>query len=388
MLRRLLNNETSEYGEFREYAYININGSRIEWKVSSRMRCDILVKWLKICYGEEQTFKISECPTALDLLSRLQLKESERMKKEITEFVVASAINDLQTGAKLLVECNNYGCDDVDRLARVILTRENLTRNPEIVIDKCLMNLPIKFLDIIQGDEFKDMKNRIVLRYVKFHRDISDSEKQKTLKEVVDCCESSQEMKELYTQGIITCDKMVEYCLQKWSMTTARLNEQTLKTETVLKDLEKSKKELEEMKKKRDEAIEEMKRELSAKEEAIRERDNAKNDYEKMKSERDTAMCNLALCYQYAADKGNVDAMVSLSVCYQNGQGVAQDYKKTFELYQHAAEKGNVYAMADLGYCYQNGQGEHKIIIKHLNYINMLLIKVMLMQWLILVTFT
>ena len=333
MLTKLLTKKASEFD------YVSINGPRIEWKVSSNMRCDILVKWLKFCYGEDQSFKISECPAALDLLSRLQLKESERMEKEITEFIVATAKSDLERGAKLLVECSNIGCDYVDGLARAILTRENLMRNPDIVIDKCLMNLPIKFLDIIQGDEFKDMKNHIVLRYVKFHRDISESEKQRVLKGMVDCCESGQELKELFTQGIITCDEMVEYYLQQWDMTTARLNEQTVKTETALKDLEEQrrrteraeadlktqreriikaeselitqryretkaetekekisaegermKKEIEEnerrlkqMKKEKEEAMREMKQESCTKEAVIRERD-------KLKSERKAAI--------------------------------------------------------------------------------------------------
>jgi TPR repeat protein len=61
--------------------------------------------------------------------------------------------------------------------------------------------------------------------------------------------------------------------------------------------------------------------------------------------------------YEKAADKGNVDAMVSLGVLYANGQGVAQDFAKAREWYQKAVDKGSADAMYKLGNLYDDGHG-------------------------------
>jgi TPR repeat protein len=61
--------------------------------------------------------------------------------------------------------------------------------------------------------------------------------------------------------------------------------------------------------------------------------------------------------YQKAADKGSVDAMVSLGVLYASGQGFTQDYAKAREWYQKAADKGSADAMYNLGNLYDDGHG-------------------------------
>ena len=40
--------------------------------------------------------------------------------------------------------------------------------------------------------------------------------------------------------------------------------------------------------------------------------------------------------------------MFNLAVCYDDGYGVSQDNKKSFELYQRAADMGNTYAVTQL----------------------------------------
>ena len=49
--------------------------------------------------------------------------------------------------------------------------------------------------------------------------------------------------------------------------------------------------------------------------------------------------------------------MFNLGVCYYNGQGVTQDYKKAFEFYQRAADNGDADAMFNVGNCYYFGRG-------------------------------
>ena len=46
-----------------------------------------------------------------------------------------------------------------------------------------------------------------------------------------------------------------------------------------------------------------------------------------------------------------------LGCCYEKGQGVEQDYKKSVEWYKKSAEQGYAVAQYNLGYCYYRGQG-------------------------------
>ena len=57
------------------------------------------------------------------------------------------------------------------------------------------------------------------------------------------------------------------------------------------------------------------------------------------------------------ADRGDPDAQTLLGRCYQNGQGVAQDYAQAVAWFRKAAEQGNAHAQCNLGSCYKNGQG-------------------------------
>ena len=56
-------------------------------------------------------------------------------------------------------------------------------------------------------------------------------------------------------------------------------------------------------------------------------------------------------------DKGDVDAQVLLALMYDNGTGVAQDYKEAARLYGLAAAQGNAFAQSNLGVMYGNGTG-------------------------------
>ena len=68
------------------------------------------------------------------------------------------------------------------------------------------------------------------------------------------------------------------------------------------------------------------------------------------------------LMYRRAAEMGDLEAMRSLVICYNTGQGRLQgrlriDETKIMEWYKKAAEAGNARAMCNLGYAYAYGQG-------------------------------
>ena len=58
------------------------------------------------------------------------------------------------------------------------------------------------------------------------------------------------------------------------------------------------------------------------------------------------------------AQKGDADAQVELGrLYYYGGRGLMQDYAEAVELFQNAVDKGNVYGKYWLGHCYDEGNG-------------------------------
>ena len=61
--------------------------------------------------------------------------------------------------------------------------------------------------------------------------------------------------------------------------------------------------------------------------------------------------------YTKAAEQGNAVAQNNLGFMYDNGKGVAQDYKEAVKWYTKAAEQGNASAQSNLGAMYDQGKG-------------------------------
>ncbi len=58
-----------------------------------------------------------------------------------------------------------------------------------------------------------------------------------------------------------------------------------------------------------------------------------------------------------SAEQGDAEAQNLLGVCYENGQGVEQDYEEAARWYRKSAEQGFAMAQANLGGCYYFGNG-------------------------------
>jgi len=67
-------------------------------------------------------------------------------------------------------------------------------------------------------------------------------------------------------------------------------------------------------------------------------------------------LSNPAEC-QSEAGQGNAIAQFILGSMYENGEGVAQDYKEAMKWYQKAAEQGDADAQYGLGKMYADGLG-------------------------------
>ena len=58
-----------------------------------------------------------------------------------------------------------------------------------------------------------------------------------------------------------------------------------------------------------------------------------------------------------SAEQGVAIAQCNLGVCYDNGEGVSQDYAQAVYWWRKAAEQGDAAAQSNLGNCYYNGEG-------------------------------
>ncbi|MBQ8907244.1 MAG: sel1 repeat family protein [Clostridia bacterium] len=72
--------------------------------------------------------------------------------------------------------------------------------------------------------------------------------------------------------------------------------------------------------------------------------------------------------YTQAAEKGYDKAQYNLGVCYTNGYGVEQDNEEAIRLYKLAAEQGNMYARFNLAVCYMQGIGVEPDVFVALEY--------------------
>ena len=61
--------------------------------------------------------------------------------------------------------------------------------------------------------------------------------------------------------------------------------------------------------------------------------------------------------YKDAAKAGDVDAQYNVGYCYENGEGVEQNYSEAAKWYRKAAEQGLSAAQHGLGFLYAYGQG-------------------------------
>ena len=58
-----------------------------------------------------------------------------------------------------------------------------------------------------------------------------------------------------------------------------------------------------------------------------------------------------------AAERGNAPAQFRLALCYEEGQGLSQDYGQAVYWWRKAAEQGYARAQHNLAVCYAEGQG-------------------------------
>ena len=208
-------------GENCSHCKYNTETHRAEWLCEGTKTddicCLVLVKWLRFCYGEDQTFAADECPAAIAVLYQLQLCCQNELKNDILQFMAEEAKKNALTGAGMLHDCVVVCATTnlfFEELASIVLTHENMKNHTTAVVG-CLMDLPKEYLDLVQYSEGHDDLSEfsIRLKYLKYHdKSLSDVEK----KNIIRSCNlgklNSDELHELYMLGMFSDYSFVVKC--------------------------------------------------------------------------------------------------------------------------------------------------------------------------------
>jgi len=298
-LEALFQAKSSMYGAFNEDArrvvWLYGTGATGEREFPSETYSHVLLKWIRFCYGEDQTFEMDEYTAALVVLLQLKLKCDSTIMETIEKYIMYTAEHNIEMGIKMLEELVlDYEEMDLQRirekLARIVMKKSNLEHHFDSLMS-CLMKLPSSYLDFVEYGEFHGQRSEIGVRlaYIRFKQDeLSEEEKRR----IVERCNAtefdSEELRILQDTGLFSADEMMEL----------------------------------------------YRRSLKQKEEFI---------------QRVWSACS--------SEDDNAVAKAIEGDCYFHGCCVMQNRKKAIELYERAAQLGNAYAMGNLSACYEKGHG-------------------------------
>ena len=195
----------------------------IEWPFDTKKDIDkqCLVKALRYLYGDKAVVGMEdgECCAMISTFIRLQITHLDDVITQLVEFATKQAKKDVKKGAELLVKmqdypecCDGTSCELEKSLVDVVLTSKNLCENYDTVVDKCLMALPPRYLDVAQfgapHSQFSEFHVRA--QYVKTHNEEMRTEDKQ---EVMMRCDwtklESAELKELDELGVVDLRNML-----------------------------------------------------------------------------------------------------------------------------------------------------------------------------------
>ena len=197
---------------------------KLEWMFETKNEMDkqALVKALRFCYGETLSVgtRNGECVALIVALSRLQVTCLDEILPRLINFALEQARSDLGAGIEMLKMCTHYEecckgdiCPLNKKLAKIVLTKENMLEHFTEVVDDCLMTLPPEFLDEAEYGEPHTWCSEFFLRakYVRRHsKEMSDEDKHAMVTKCDWSKLNSQELRELKLTDIVDKDELLE----------------------------------------------------------------------------------------------------------------------------------------------------------------------------------
>ena len=183
----------------------------VVWPFDTKKAVDrqCLVKAPRYLYGDTVVVELKdgECCAMISTFTRLQMKHLDEVITKLAEFAVKGVTNDVKDCAELLVQMQDYPecfdrtiCKLEQSFVDVVLTSKNLCENYDIVVNKCLMALPPRYLDFAHfgapHTQFSEFHVRA--QYVKTHKEEMNKEEKQGIVMKCDWTKlDSAEMKEL-----------------------------------------------------------------------------------------------------------------------------------------------------------------------------------------------
>ena len=214
--------------ETSEYLKKKIKSDKVEMKLvwefdtSNMVDREALVTALRFCYGESMCLgtQNGECLAVLAALKRLQVTNLGRVTEQVEDFMCRCALKNVATGIALLKACTRYSehCGEEktaldQKLAKIVLTKQNITEHYPEVVDDCLMALPHKYLDCVEYGALHTRCSEFTLRlmYVRRHKkDLGQEEKQAIITKCDLRVLNGLEFSELRHAGILDNDTLFE----------------------------------------------------------------------------------------------------------------------------------------------------------------------------------
>jgi len=193
----------------------------------------VLIKWLRFCYGEDQSFAYDECCAAISVMFQLQLKCMNELFAQFSSYLTDVSKNHNEIGVQLLFSCVEYDeCrrkePRIDRvIAHCLFTRDNIVTKYDLIVNQCLLKLPADYLDFVEygkpHTEYSEFSIRA--RYVEDQRykpSLTLEEKRSIMEKVRGTELNSEEMRKLHSMMIFNSDEQLDRCLSALSVAESR----------------------------------------------------------------------------------------------------------------------------------------------------------------------
>ena len=194
----------------------------ITWpfNTSNKQDQEALVMVLRFCYGAALRVVPSMVCPVVAALWRLDVRDAGDVCSRLCVFAVDVAQRDVVCGAGMLRQCVGYAecCSSQHTqldvlLGKAVLTKHNMEAHFEEVVEKCVVDLPVRLLDVAQfGDNHTRCSEfNVRVLFVEHNTKVlTDEEKRGVLGNVGVLALNGAEVDRLRGLGVLTPDELVD----------------------------------------------------------------------------------------------------------------------------------------------------------------------------------
>ena len=196
---------------------------------------EAFVQWLRFCYGAPLEVCNDTAVALLMTLPLLQLCNCESVQRMLEDYIIAAAKTNFETGAAMLCRCAQFEEFKGEQfgavgkaVAQIVFTAKNLASCRETIVDKCLMQMPFEYLDIVQyGNPRTDISEFAIRKQYVLCNDEKLSAEMKTI--IMKKCDwkklNCAELKELFGLGVISKEELADLSMERLEKCEAHIKQ-------------------------------------------------------------------------------------------------------------------------------------------------------------------